>query len=229
MVAVRVELHVEGALAGRAVLAHHREALLHGEHVHAVDPDTGDGAAAHGVIVVVAGVARGGGAHAVVVVLGHKHHGQVPQLGHVRGLPDLALVGGAVTVAGHGDGGLLSLGGGVLGGEGQASTHRGLRADDALAAVEVGGLAVEVHRASLALGGAVGEAQQLGEDLLDGGASQQGGAVAAVGGDPTVLHRHGSVHARGDGLLAVVQVAETADVSGLGEEEEEEEEEDGAE
>jgi len=39
VVAVGVELHVERTLAGAAVLSHHGEALLHSQHVHAVDAD----------------------------------------------------------------------------------------------------------------------------------------------------------------------------------------------
>ena len=39
VVAVRVELDVERTLAGAAVLSHHGEALLHRQHVHAVNAD----------------------------------------------------------------------------------------------------------------------------------------------------------------------------------------------
>jgi len=46
--------------------------------------------------------------HAVVVVLRDEDHGEVPQLAHVGGLPDLSLVGGTVSVARHRDRRLLT-------------------------------------------------------------------------------------------------------------------------
>ena len=64
----------------------------------------------HRVVVVVARRPRDGRAHAVLVVLNTKNHGQFPQGGHVHGLPDLALVRRAVAVAADRDGHRLAQG-----------------------------------------------------------------------------------------------------------------------
>ena len=80
-----------------------------------------------------------------------------------------------------------------------------------MAAVKSGMFAVEVHGAALAPGGAGGAAHELGEDLKEGAAAADEGAVVAVGGDDAVFFGDGGLHADGDGLLAVVEVAEAAD------------------
>lgn len=72
-------------------------------------------------------------------------------------------------------------------------------------------LVVEVHGAALALGGPGLEAEELRDHLLHGEAAQQRHAVTAIGSDPGVPRAERRLHARGHGLLAVVQVAEAAD------------------
>ena len=91
----------------------------------------------HRVVVVIARRPRDGRAHAVLVVLDAKNHGQFPQSSHVHGLPDLALVRCAVAVAPDRDGHRLAERRLVLVREGQTGTDGHLRADDALPAEEV--------------------------------------------------------------------------------------------
>lgn len=214
VVTVGHHLDVHGPVASRSEFPDEFHTLLHGKDVHAVNADTGD-VVAHLVVVRVRGVAVDGGTHTVLVVLNAEDHRQFPQTGHVGRLPDLSLVGGTVTVTGDGHvHGLTGLGV-VLVGKGQPSSERNLCTDDAGTTPEVPGLVVEVHRSALGLGHAAREAEQLADDLLDGAAAGQGDAMASVRGDPIVGRVEGGVDAGGDGLLAVVQVAEAADVLGL--------------
>ena len=76
---------------------------------------------------------RDRGAHGVAVVLDHVDDRQLPELGHVEALVDLALVGGAVAEVGEA---YLPVPA-VAVGEGEPGAERHVRADDAVAAVEV--------------------------------------------------------------------------------------------
>lgn len=146
-----------------------------------------------------------------VVVLADQYDGQLPERGHVERLEELPLVGGAVAVEVERDGALLP----VPLREGEAAAERHLRADDAVPAVEVGILLVEVHGAALAPGAPVAAAHELGEGGDGVPAAGEVEAVIAVGGDDGVRAGGGSLHADGDGLLAIVEVAEAADELGL--------------
>mmetsp|Transcript_11395 Transcript_11395/g.23821 ORF Transcript_11395/g.23821 Transcript_11395/m.23821 type:complete len:406 (+) Transcript_11395:273-1490(+) len=206
VVAVGVELEHDGALAGDAVLLRELQCLLHRQRAHAVGLEAGDVVAA-GVVVVVLRRAPLRGAHAVVVVLAHVNQGQVPQRSHVERLEQLALVGSAITVHGDGHVGLLV----VLVGEGQTRTQGGLSTNNTVAPVEVRVLLVHVHRATNALRCSAITAHQLSHDLVHGATTAKVGAVVTVRGDDGVFLVKSSLHANADGLLAVIQVAETAD------------------
>ena len=91
-----------------------------------------------------------------------KTIGQLPQLGHVEGLVDLALVGRAVAEVAQAHVVVAA----VLVGEGEAGAQRHACADDAVAAVEVLLGREHVHGAALALGAAAAPAGQLGHDAL---------------------------------------------------------------
>lgn len=138
--------------------------------------------------------------------LAAKESGQLPQLGHVESLKDLALVAGAVAV--QDDGALLAAG--VLVGKGQTGTDGDLRTDDTVAAIEV--LREHVHGTTLAVCDALAATEQLANDGADGGAAHQGVAVASVGGDDIVFLADGMLDANGDGLLAGGKMAETSDL-----------------
>ena len=92
--------------------------------------------------------ARHRSAHRVAVVLDDVDDRQLPQRGHVEALVDLALVGGAVAEIGQRN----ILVAAIAVGEGEAGAERHLRADDAVAAVEMLLLGEHVHGAALALG-----------------------------------------------------------------------------
>ena len=71
------------------------------QHVHAIDLDTGDAKAFAAAEKLILGRrAIDAGAHGVLVVLDHEDDRQLPQLGHVEGFIDLALVGRAVAEIG---------------------------------------------------------------------------------------------------------------------------------
>jgi hypothetical protein len=146
-----------------------------------------------------------------VVVLADQYDRQLPERGHVKRLEELSLVGGAVAVEVKRDGALLP----VPLREGDAAPERHLRADDAVAAEEVGVPLVEVHGPALAPGAAVPAAHELGEGGDGVPAAREVRAVVAVGGDDGVGAGGGGLHADGDGLLAVVEVAEAPDELGL--------------
>ena len=96
-------------------------------------------------------------------------------------------------------------------GEAEPGAERDLRADDAVAAVEVLLDREHVHRAALALGVAAAAPGQLRHHALGVHAAGQHVAVVAIAGDDLValLDRH--LHADHDRFLADVEVAEAAD------------------
>ena len=147
------------------------------------------------------------GAHAVSVVLDDVDDRQLPERGHVEALVDLALVDRAVAEIGEAHAAVLA----VAVGEGEAGADRHLRADDAVAAVEVLLAAEHVHRAALALGIAAAPAGQLGHDALGVHAAGQHVAVVAIGGDDGVALLDRGLHADDHRLLADIEVAEAAD------------------
>lgn len=143
--------------------------------------------------------------HTIVIILADKYAGQAPQLGHVEGLEDLALIGGAVSVEGHADAPVPS----ILMGEGNTGTEWDLGPDNAIAAVEL--VAVHVHGAALATTTSRLEAHQFGHHIEEGYSHQVGPGVAAVCryygiAFPEALH-----HSDGHRLLAIVEMAEAPD------------------
>jgi len=82
-------------------------------------------------------------------------------------------------------------------------------------AVEPTLLPIKVHRTPFPFGAPVLAPHQLREDLEQRAAAAEEGAVVAVGGDDAVFSGDAGLHADGDGLLAVVEVAEAADEFGL--------------
>ena len=197
-----------GPLAGAAPCDRLVAGGLHRAHIHAVDLLAGnvEGGAALGKIGLRRR-ARHRRAHGVAVVLDDVDHRQLPQLRHVEALVDLALVGGAVAEIGQADEVIAA----IAVGEGKAGAERHLRADDAVAAVEILLLAEHVHGAALALGIAAAAAGQFGHHALGFHAAGQHVAVVAVAGDDLIalLQRH--LHADDDGFLADIEMAEAAD------------------
>ncbi len=151
--------------------------------------------------------ARHRSAHGVAVVLDDVDDRQLPQRGHVEALVDLALVGGAVAEIGQRD----VLVAAIAVGESEAGAERNLRADDAVAAVEILLLGEHVHRAALATGVASTASGQLGHHAARRHVHRQHVAVIAIGGDHLVAVDQRHLHAGDDGFLADVEMAEAAD------------------
>src|SRR5712691_13703 len=210
MAAVAVGHHLEDVGTLAAAREGHRAVArgLDRAHVHAVDLLAGnvEGGAALGKIRL-RGRTLDRGAHGVFVVLDHVDDGQLPKLRHVEALVDLALIGGAVAEISAAHAPVLS----VAVGEGDAGSDRALRADDAVAAVEVLLDREHVHRAALALGIAAAAAGELGHHALRVHAAGEHVAVVAVAGDDLIplLDRH--LHADHDRFLADVEMAKAAD------------------
>lgn len=146
-----------------------------------------------------------------MVVLADQYGGQLPEGRNVERLKQLPLVCGTITVEREGDAVLLP----VLLREGKAAPEGNLSADDAMPAIEIGVLLVKMHGSALPAGAADLAAHELGERGDEVPAAGHVDAVVAVGGDDGVLAGDGGLHADGDGLLAVVEVAEAADELGL--------------
>ena len=72
-----------------------------------------------------------------------------------------------------------------------------------------------MHGTTLPLRAPITAAHELGEDLEERATAAEEGAVVAVSGDDGVHFCDGGLHADGDSLLAVVEVAEAADELGL--------------
>src|SRR3546814_6455145 len=107
----------------------------------------------------------------------------LPQLGHVEGLVDLALIGCAVAEISDADPAVP----GVFVLERQPRADRHLRADDAVPAVEPVLHREHVHRAALAARNAGGAAGEFGHDDLGVDAIGQPMAVVAITSDDAVL------------------------------------------
>jgi hypothetical protein len=207
--AIAVGLHLKdiGTLAA-GVLGGPLAGGADGVHVHAVDLFARNAEA--DAALEQLGLGRGAldaGAHGVLVVLDHIDDRQLPQRGHVEHFVDLALVGRAVAEVGVGH----VLVAAVLVGEAEAGADRHLGADDPVAAEKAGGDVEHVHRAALAMGRTARTAGQLGHDFFRIHAGGQHVAVVAIAGDDLVAVALDGFHADRDGLLADVEMAETAD------------------
>jgi len=146
-----------------------------------------------------------------MVVLADQYGRQFPEGRNVESLKELSLVSRTVTIERE-RGRVLLL---VLLSEGEAASEGHLRADDAVPAVEIGILLIEMHGSALPAGAAGLAAHQLGEGGDEVPSAGEVGAVVAVGGDDGIGAGDCGLHADGDGLLAVVEVAEPADELGL--------------
>ena len=181
----------------------------HREHVHAVDLKARDPVRLPAPEQLgLGGRPRDAGAHRILVVLDRVDDRQVPQLGHVEGLVDLALVDRAVAHVGEADAAIVA----ILVPEGESRPQRHLRADDAVAAVEAMVDAEHVHRPALALGNAGRAPGQLGHDDLRVDAVGEHVAMVAVAGDDAVLaDRQRRLEPDRDRFLPDIEVAEPAD------------------
>ena len=210
MAAIAVCLHLqnERPLTGAAPIRRLFRRRLDRQHVHSVDLGAGDAEAVAAPVEL--GRRRGaldGGAHAVAVVLNDVDHRQLPQLGHVEGFVDLALVDGAVAAIGVTDATVVL----VLVGEGETGAERDLGADDAVAAEEVLFAAEHVHGAALALGIAAPAAGQFRHHPFRIHVAGEHMAVIAIRGNHRVVAAGRRHHADDDRFLADIQVAEAAD------------------
>ncbi|MQM00570.1 hypothetical protein Taro_033307 [Colocasia esculenta] len=140
-----------------------------------------------------------------------QDHGQIPQRGDVEGLEELPLVGSPIAVHSKRDGALLE----VFLCKGQATAQGDLGAHNTMAAVEPAILFVEVHRPSFAIGAPGAAAHELREGLNERAPAAEEDAVVPIGRDDGILAGDSGLHADGDGLLAVVEVAESTDELGL--------------
>jgi hypothetical protein len=146
-----------------------------------------------------------------MVVFTDQYSRQLPKGRNVQRLKELPLVRSTVTIESKSSGVLLL----VLLREGKSASEGHLRADDTVPAVEVGVLLVEMHGSTFPAGAPVLAAHELGEGGDEVPSAGEVDAVVTVGSDDGVGSRDGGLHADGDGLLAVVEVAEPADELGL--------------
>jgi hypothetical protein len=142
------------------------------------------------------------------VVLDDEDHGQLPAGGEVQALEERALVRAAV--ARERDRDLIR----PLhaGRESHAAHERRTAADDPVGAQHALGEVGDVHRPALAVAEAGRLAVDLGHHPLDVAALRDRVTVAAVGAGHVVVRPEVRAHARGDRLLAGVQVHEAGDL-----------------
>ena len=211
MAAIAIGLHLKNVRPAAFARALHGPGrrIAHRQHIHAVDLLARNAEAGPALIQLGRrGRPLDRGAHGVLVVLNDVDGRQLPQLGHVEALIDLALVGRAVTEIDEGHRIVAP----VLARERQTRAQRHLRPDDAVPAVKRRRHIEHVHRAALALGRAANAPGQLGHHGIRVHARRQHMAVVAVAGDDLVkalfdvglyTHRHG--------FLADIEVTETPD------------------
>src|SRR6185437_15877593 len=137
----------------------------------------------------------------------HIDDRELPQLRHVEALIDLALIGGPVAEIGQADIVVAA----VAIGECQPRSDRDLRVDNAMATEEAFLNAKHVHRAAFALGIAMAAAGQLRHHAFGVHAAGDHVAVVAIAGDDLIAGFERHLHADHHGLLADIEVAETAD------------------
>ena len=148
------------------------------------------------------------GAHGVLVVLDDVDDGKFPQGRKVEGFMEGALVHRAVAEVANGDlTGLV-----ILLGEGNPGREGGLSPDDAVAAVKMLFLAEKVHRAALAAGATGDFAEKFGHTLPGAHSPGEGVAMIPVGGDDRIILVERGDGTDGNGLLADIEVAKTADL-----------------
>ena len=123
-----------------------------------------------------------------MVVLADQYGRQLPEGRNVESLKELSLVSRTVTIERE-RGRVLLL---VLLSEGEAASEGHLRADDAVPAVEIGILLIEMHGSALPAGAAGLAAHQLGEG---GDEVPSAGEVGAVVG-MTPAHVYSMVKSR---------------------------------
>ena len=124
------------------------------------------------------------GGHTVAVIFNEPHHGKLPCGGHIQGLVEAALVGGAVAEAAHGHRAVAQ----DLGGQSAAGRDGLTAAYDTVGAQVIHLLHVRnVHGAALTLAVAGLFAEQLGHSQLGVSAPGNGVAVATVGRGKVVL------------------------------------------
>ena len=176
--------------------------------IHAVDLLAGN-AERHAALreIRLRGSAADRCSHGVTVVLDHVDDRQLPQLRHVEALVDLALVGRAVTEIGQAHIAVLA----VMVGEGDAGAEGHLRADDAVAAIEMLLLGEHVHGAALALRQAAATAGQLGHDAPGFHSAGQHVPVVAIAGDHLIAGLRRKLHADDDRFLTDIEMTEPAD------------------
>src|SRR6266540_6028566 len=209
-VAPGLRLDQAGAVApagpGHRLLRH----LVHGDHVVAVDRDAGDvvGGGAVGDVARRAVVADRGGL-GEAVVLRPEDHRALPDRRQVHALVGGALLGRAVAE----EAGAHRAGALALGGEPRPAGQRRAAADDAVGAEHAAGDVGDVHRAALALAGAVDAAEQLGHHRaqLHARAAAAGGAAVPSGDEVLVPEVGADTHR--DRLLTGVQVHEPGDLA----------------
>lgn len=146
-----------------------------------------------------------------MVVFADQYSWQLPKSRYVEGLKELALVRGTITIEGKRSSFLFP----ILLREGETASKGNLGADDTVATIEIGVLLVEMHGSALPAGAPSLAAHELRERGDEVAAACEVGAVIAVRGDDGIGAGDGGLHPDGDGLLAVVEVAEPADELGL--------------
>mmetsp|Transcript_18098 Transcript_18098/g.54586 ORF Transcript_18098/g.54586 Transcript_18098/m.54586 type:complete len:389 (+) Transcript_18098:1386-2552(+) len=216
--AVRVHLQ-----DGRPLLPHvvdNRTARLERFlEVAAVDLDAGHTVvlALH-VDVIVGGNVGREGVDGAPIVNHNKEERQLLLCGRVEALGHTAVLGAALAHKDNGDAVVVL---GALGvehavekdGARRSSRVRKLLADERPAALEVGLLVVDVHRAARAAACAGVLSKELGHDGVGGDARGERVGVLAVVGELLVALLDGIGDERGDRLLTVVEVHEAADIS----------------
>src|SRR3954452_15310165 len=103
MAAIAIGLHLEDdrTLAGADPGERFLSGTAAGEHVHAVDLDAGNAEALATLVeLVLGGRAVDARAHRILIVLDDVDDRQLPELGHVEALVNLALIGRPVAEIG---------------------------------------------------------------------------------------------------------------------------------
>ncbi len=151
--------------------------------------------------------ARDGGAHSVLVVLDNVDDRQVPELGHIKALIDLALVGRAIAEIGRANLAVLL----VLVREGEPGAERDLRAHNAVTAKELLVTGEHVHAPALAFGIAAFATGQFSHHPVRIHAGGQHVGVVAIAGDHLITLFESALHADDNRFLADIEVAEARD------------------
>mmetsp|Transcript_14268 Transcript_14268/g.21430 ORF Transcript_14268/g.21430 Transcript_14268/m.21430 type:complete len:232 (-) Transcript_14268:294-989(-) len=214
MVTISHHLNVHGSISRSAPFLDKPHSLLDSKNVHTINTESWN-VISHLVIIRMTGMTFNTSSHTKTIILNAENHGQLPQTGHIRTLPNLSLIRSSISIASNCNIHFLTRLSIVLIRKRQSSTNGNLRSNNPLPTEEIVFFGIKVHRTTLSLGHTSCVSKQLcknGRYISSAGKSD---TVTTIGCDPRVFLFESGVDSGSDSFLSVVEMAESTDVTGF--------------